>query len=66
MGWMICREESIEEAMEFAFTYVADITNLHRTMLSRGRLPQRVSKSRISNGKLLAKDVVVSHGITVE
>jgi len=67
MGWMVCREQSIEKTMEFALAYVAHVTNLHGAMLAtRRRLPQGVSKSRISNGKLFAKDVVVSHDITVE
>jgi len=64
---MICREQGIEKTMEFAFAYVADVTDLHRAMLStRRRLPQGVSKTRISSGKLFAKDVEVVHDITDE
>ena len=62
MGWMIGRKKSVEEAMESAFAYKADIANLHRIMETRGvGLPQGMTVSRILAGKFPTKDVVVGH-----
>ena len=35
VGWMIRRKESIEKAVESAFTYETDVANLNRAMLPR-------------------------------
>jgi hypothetical protein len=34
MGWVICRKQSIEEAEESALTYITNVADLHRAMLS--------------------------------
>lgn len=65
MEWVVCREESVEKTMEFALVYVADVANLHGVLSTWRRFPQGVSESRICNCKLFAKDVIVSHDITV-
>jgi len=62
MGWMIGGKKSVEEAMESAFAYKADIANLHRIMETRrAGLPQGMTVSRILTGKIPTKDVVVGH-----
>ncbi len=39
MRWIICLEQSIEEAVEFASANETDITHLNRWVLSWVRLP---------------------------
>jgi hypothetical protein len=29
MGWMVCRKQSIEKPVEFAFAYVTDVAHLY-------------------------------------
>ena len=63
---MICGKEGVEKAMESAFPYEANITNLHGTIMFRGTWhPEGMSVRRILDRKLRAEDVVVGHKVVV-
>jgi hypothetical protein len=67
VGWMICRKESIEKAVESTSAYEPDIADLHGTVQSRRtRIPQRMSAGRILDCKMRAEDVVVVHVLLQE
>ena len=62
VGWMVCRKQCVEEAVEFASTYETNVTDLHGPIWSPWTwLPQGMSVRRILDGKLFAEDVVVCH-----
>ena len=64
MGWMICGEQGIEETVEFALAYVADIADLHGAVKPPWAwLPQGMSIRRVFHRKLFAEDVIVSHTV---
>jgi hypothetical protein len=64
MGWMVCRKQSIEKTVEFAFAYVADVADFHRAIKPPWVwLPQSMSICRILYRKLFAEGVVVGHAV---
>ena len=65
MGWMICGEQSIEETVEFALAYVANVADLHRAVkYAWAWLPQGMTICRILHRKLFAEDVIMGHTTT--
>jgi len=60
--WMVCGKEGVEKMVESAFTYEANISNLHGTRKDRRTgLPQGTTVRRILGRKPPAKDIVVGH-----
>jgi hypothetical protein len=60
--WMVRGKEGIEKTVESAFTYEANISNLHGTgKYRRTGLPQGTTVRRILGPKPPAKDIVVGH-----
>jgi len=60
--WMVCMEQSIEYAMEFASANETDIPNLNRRVpFSWVRLPQGIAETRICDCELIAKSIIVCH-----
>ena len=67
VGWVICGQQDIEEAVESAFADVTDVANPHDVIkIPRRRLPKGMSEGRKPNCKLFAKDIVVGHCSDVE
>jgi hypothetical protein len=62
MGCIPRRKQSIEKAVEFAFTHVTNITNPHRVMpYLRTRLPQGMTKGSMCGRKPVTIYIVVRH-----
>jgi hypothetical protein len=62
VGWIVCRKQSVEEAMEIASAYESNITYLHRPIwVTWTWPPQGMSVRRILDCKLIAENVVVGH-----
>ena len=59
MRWMMCGEQGIEQAMEFAVANETNVTNLNWRELSRVWLPQGVAESGMRKCELIAKSVIV-------
>jgi hypothetical protein len=67
VGWMICRKESVEKAVESAFAYEPDVTNFHGETWSLGPShgpghPEGMSVRGVLDRELRAEDVIVGHG----
>lgn len=60
MGWIICRQQNIEETVESALANVTNIADTRNVRPWR-RFPKRMSVSRKPNCKLIAKNIVVGH-----
>ena len=65
MGWIICGQQNIEEAVESALANVTNVTDT-RNVRPRRRVPKRMSVSRKPNCKLIAKNIVVGHCNSVD
>jgi hypothetical protein len=62
VGWMVCRKQGVEKAVESAATYETDVADLHGPIWSCWTwLPQGMSVRRILDGKPFAEDVVFGH-----
>ena len=55
VGFMVFREQNIEEAVKLAFPNEADVANLNRRVISWIWLPQGMAESGIRFRDLLAK-----------
>jgi hypothetical protein len=59
---IVCREQGIEETVEFASTYETDVADFHRHIWSPWTwLPQGMSELGVLDCQLFAKYVVVGH-----
>jgi len=62
VGWIICREQSVEKTVEFASSYETNVTDLYGSIrVPWVRLPQCMTERWILGCKLIAKGVVVVH-----
>ena len=59
VGFMVFREQNIEEAVKLAFPNETDVANLNRWVISWIWLPQSMAKSRIRFRNFLAKSIIV-------